>query len=295
MGRQIADGPLGLIGLGLVGKALAGRFLEAGLVVLGYDISVEARCAAGAMGLEVAEEAREVAEGVQTLLLSLPDSEIVGEVLWGEGGVADSLEPGDIVLDTTTGRASDAERNHSLLAERGVDFVDVTLSGSSGVIARGEATALVGATQEAAGDYSGIISHFAREIIFLGRPGGGCLAKLITNLVMGVNRAALAEGLALAQRSGVDGAQILGVLRNSAAYSRVMDIKGERMISRDFEPESRITQHAKDVGLILELAREVGARTPLEEAHAGMLEEALQAGWGELDNAAIIKAYLEDG
>lgn len=283
---------VGLIGLGLVGKALVRRLTAAGYPVVGCDANAAMMDEAASLGVTVRPDARAVAGSCGTLLLSLPDSDVVGHVLW-EQGVAQALAPGTMVLDTTTGRPSDAVDNHARLATLGVDFADVTLSGSSAEIAVGTATALVGAERTEAIDQ--LVRCFAASVFYLTTPGAGCLAKLIVNHVMGLNRVALAEGLALGQRAGLDGTQLLDILRDSAAYSRVLDIKGERMVSGDFTPASRIAQHAKDVGLILQLAQQLGAITPLEQLHCQLLQQAIEAGWGELDNAAIVKAFEETG
>ena len=111
--------------------------------------------------------------------------------------------------------------------------------------------------------------------------------KLVTNLVLGLNRAALAEGLAFAESLGLDPAATLGVLRDSMAYSRIMDTKGPKMIARDFIPEARLSQHLKDVRLILKS----GGTLPLSTLHRDLLEQLENAGHGELDNSAIIKAF----
>lgn len=286
-------GPLGLIGLGLAGQALAARLLAAGYRVVGHDLSDRARQAALALGVELAPDGAAVAAATSCLLLSLPNSDVVKHVLWDQG-VAAALRPGSVVLDTTTGRAADARANHERLAAQGVRFVDVTLSGSSEDIAAGKATALIGDAETGA-DYRCVVECFAGSTHFLGGPGQGCLAKLVVNLVMGLNRAALAEGLALGEKAGLPGEQLLEVLRDSAAYSRVLDMKGERMVRAEYAPASRISQHAKDVDLILELAREVGGWLPLEEVHQRLLQQAVAAGWGDLDNAALIEVLRRFG
>lgn len=227
------------------------------------------------------------------VLLSLPDSTVVCEVLW-EAGLGAALPPGALVLDTTTGSVRDAVANHQRLAARGMRFVDVSLSGSSDDIARGQAVALIGDT-EAGACYRPLIETFATALFFLDQPGSGCLAKLVVNHVMGLNRAALAEGLALGEKVGLEPGRLLEVLQGTAAYSRVMDMKGRRMVARDYTPASRIRQHAKDVRLILELAAAAGARTPLEDCHRALLEEAIAAGWGEADNAALIEIFRQGG
>ena len=282
--------PVGLVGLGLVGKALAARLIAHGYRVHGYDIEAAARDQAAGLGVSVVPQCDLVAQVCATIILSLPDSPAVNVALWGDGGLGHAVQGGSVILDTTTSRPKDTMNHHARLAERDARFVDVPLVGSSQDIAEGNAVALVGDCEDAA-DYAPIIRTFARAAFFLGEPGLGHRAKLAVNLVLGLNRLVLAEGLSLAQKVGLDTAQYLEILRTSAAYSRIMDSKGPRMIRGDFRPAARLTQHAKDVSLILEMAAESEAQTPVSELHAALLDKAIQAGWGGLDNSAIIKAY----
>jgi 2-hydroxy-3-oxopropionate reductase len=115
--------------------------------------------------------------------------------------------------------------------------------------------------------------------------------KLVVNLVLGLNRAVLAEGLSLARACGLDLAATLQVLRAGAAYSRVMDTKGHKMIAEEFQPQARLSQHLKDVRLILTEAERVGAVVPLSRLHRALLEEVEAGGWGEEDNSAVIRAF----
>jgi len=279
-------GSVGMIGLGLAGKALARRLLEHGYAVTGHDVSPEAVTAAAELGVTPAHDAEALARAYPTIILSLPDSDVVSKLLWSDG-LAASLPAAALVLDTTTGRPQDAADNQERLAAQGVRFVDVTLSGSSEDIAAGRATALVG--DVATPDYDALVRAIAPTVFYLGGPGRGCLGKLVINHIMGLNRAALAEGLAMGMAAGMEGETLLDVLRQSAAYSRVVDMKGERMVREDFVPASRIAQHAKDVRLILQEGERLGLALRLERAHAELLEEAITAGLGNLDNAAIIR------
>ena len=114
--------------------------------------------------------------------------------------------------------------------------------------------------------------------------------KLVTNLVLGLNRAALAEGLVFAQQLDLDLTQALDVMRRSMAYSRIMDTKGEKMITQDFTPQAKLSQHLKDVRLMLAAS---SIPLPLSETHRQLLEKAEALGFGDADNSAVIKAILE--
>ncbi len=115
--------------------------------------------------------------------------------------------------------------------------------------------------------------------------------KLVVNLVLGLNRAVLAEGLALARALELDWSTCLEVLRAGAAYSAVMDTKGEKMITGDFTPQARLSQHLKDVRLMLEAAQRTGIELPLSNVHRSLLERAAAAGLGDLDNSAVLRAF----
>jgi 3-hydroxyisobutyrate dehydrogenase-like beta-hydroxyacid dehydrogenase len=125
----------------------------------------------------------------------------------------------------------------------------------------------------------------------VGPPGSGARLKLIVNLVLGLNRAVLAEGLALAKRCDIEPVAALDVLRATPAYSKVMDTKGTKMIAGDYSPQARVAQHLKDVRLIRELARRHDAKTPLSAVHEALLQSAAELGFAEADNSAIIEAF----
>ena len=148
--------------------------------------------------------------------------------------------------------------------------------------------ALVGGDVEAFAACQDLFSPLGNETFHCGGSGSGARMKLVTNVVLGLNRAALAEGLALAQGLGLDARQALAVMQHGPAYSRIMDRKGERMLTGNFEPEARLSQHLKDVRLIINQGESAGLPMPLGRTHRAILEEAEGAGLGALDNSAII-------
>ncbi len=282
---------VGVIGLGLVGRALARRLSHSGYSVIGYDIAEGARSLALEAGVAVLPDARAVAERTTTILLSLLTSENRQALCWGTQNLVDALEPGTLLLDTTTGCPEDIEADSRRLAESGVKLVDVCLSGSSKVIEDGRALALVGDTKDNAG-YEAILKAISGAQYYFDAAGEGNRVKLIVNLVFGLNRLALAEALGLADKAGYDMGAILDLLRAGETYSVAMDTKGPKMVSGDYEPPvARLGQHAKDVHLILDYARRVGASVPVSETHSHLIDELVRNGWGDLDNAAIFKAY----
>jgi 3-hydroxyisobutyrate dehydrogenase-like beta-hydroxyacid dehydrogenase len=292
MAKQQNAEPVGLVGLGLVGQALAGRFLAAGIEVVGYDPDKAAADAARELGARIAGSAAEVAAAARLVLLSLPNSAVVEAVLWGEGRLGAACRPGSVVVDTTTAEPTETVRQAERLAEREVRLVDCALVGSSAEIARGEGLGLLGMADGEVWFVPALRAAIGR-LFLLGGCGQGHRAKLVVNLVLGLNRLVLAEGLGLARRCGMDAAALLEILKAGGAYSKVMETKGPAMLARRFAPPAaRLAQHAKDVSLILRLGEEAGARLPLSELHHRLLAEAMGRGLGELDNAAVAELFL---
>jgi len=282
---------IGIIGLGLVGNAIAGRLLAAGHTVYGYDIADAACSNAKSKGVQVQTSAAEVVAHTQTLLLCLMTSEDRRALLWGDQNLASVLQPGTMILDVSTSRPEDIVEDVQRLAPINVRLIDVCLSGSSEVIANGQALALIGDTEQGA-SYRDMLRVFTKAQYFFGKPGEGNRMKLIVNMAFGLNRLVLAETLGVAAKAGFDLNTVLEVLKSGETYSSCMDTKGSKMITGNYEPPAaRLAQHAKDVNLILELAQTVGARTPVSALHAQLLQELVEAGAGSLDNAAIYKAF----
>lgn len=284
----MSRGRVGLIGVGLLGSALAERLVGAGFGVLGADVDPDRLDALGRLGGDVAADASEVIGSCDRVILSLPTSEVVRAVIERVGA---ALRPGSTIIDTTTGSPGDAEALGVRLAARGVAYLDATVSGSSAQARRGEAVLMVGGDAGAFAACRDLFDVLARAAFHVGPVGAGARMKLATNLVLGLNRAALAEGLAFARSIGLDPAQTLEIVRAGAAASRIADTKGPRMVAADFAPEARLSQHLKDVRLILAEASRAGAETPMSLAHLGLLEAAEAAGYGEADNSAIIRAF----
>lgn len=279
---------VGIIGLGLVGTALAERFLTAGFSVAGYDISREARQRHSERGGHAVDSACELLLSTDRLIFSLPDSDVVASV-WSE--ISSHVQPGTVIVDTTTGDPDRTAALGAVSAKAGVNYLDATIVGSSEQVRGGEAVMLVGGEPSVAEECADLFDCFARQWFHLGTWGAGARMKLVVNLVLGLNRAVLAEGLSFARACGFDLAETLKVLQSGAAYSRAMDAKGAKMIAGDFQPQAKLSQHLKDVRLILASAERVNAKTPLSAIHRQLLELAESAGYGDADNSAVIRAF----
>ena len=280
-------GRAGLIGLGLIGTALAKRLLAQGFAVHGYDVVPERRADLERLGGVASPSARDVGRACRTVLLAVFDTPQVESVLEAEGGL--DPQPGQVVVCIST---CDPDRIASLgerIAARGVRFVEAPLSGNSDQIARGNGVAMIGGERAAMDAAAPVLAAISKQQFHLGEVGAGGRAKLAVNLVGGLNRAVLAEGLAFAESMRLDLPAFLEVLKASAAYSRAMDTRGHKMIASDFTPHAWLKQSLKDFQLMKAAAERVGQELPLGALYTALIESCVAHGEGELDNSAVIK------
>jgi putative dehydrogenase len=281
--------PVGVIGVGLLGQALAHRLLGAGLEVMGFDVDSAKTAKLAELGGRAAVSIADIAKRCEPIVLAVFSTDQVEQVIEGELLPALGERSGKVVLCAST---CDPDRIASLgerVSARGLRLLETPISGASGQVSRGEGVGLIGGDPQIAAEMEPILRALFPTYFHIGRIGDGGRAKLAVNLILGLNRLALAEGLVFAGRLGLDPAAFLKVARSSAAYSQVMDVKGAKMTGDEFTAEGRVTQHLKDVHLMLEQAERVKQKLPLLEVHADVLEACVRAGEGDLDNSAVIK------
>lgn len=285
----MSDKQIGLIGLGLVGTALVERLLPENFEVFGYDTDQSKMDAQKSDGFVACKSAADVAKNARRIILSLPNSKIVNEVVEAKKGILETAEPGAIIIDTTTADPDMSVKLASRLQKRSIRFLDATILGSSQQVREADVLVMVGGALPVYDLCRDLFQTFALRTFHLGSSGKGAEAKLIVNLVLGLNRLVLAEGLVLAQKAGVDLNVLLEVLKAGGAYSRVMDIKGDKMINSDFKAQARLSQHLKDVDLILDMGARTATPLPTTALHAQLLRTGVATGLGDEDNSAVIE------
>ena len=280
---------IGLIGLGLVGTAIAERLLTEHFDVIGFDIET-AKCEQlEKLGAKAVDNPAQVAEQTDRLILSLPNTEIVLKVVEGPGGILEAGKPPGYIIDTTTGDPEETTALAQRLKEKDIYFLDAPFSGSSRQVRDKEITFMVGGEKDAYEKCMDIFKTLGAEVFYQGASGNGSRAKLASNLILGLNRLALAEGLVFAGKLGLDPKVFLELLKVTPAYSAAMDVKGKKMLNRDFTPQARLSQHYKDVSIILKYSEKLGQELPLSKVHLDVLKKAIEAGDGDLDNSAVIR------
>lgn len=286
---------IGLIGIGLVGTALAEQLLANGYAVVGHDIVAAQEDRLRQLGGQVVAGPREVAEAVDYLFLSLPDTTVVRQVIDGPGGILGAPRIPSYLIDTTTGDPSETVALAKRVRDRGSFFLEATICGSSCQLRKKEAVLMVGGDRRAFDACQGLLDVLSERTFYVGPSGNGSKMKLATNLVLGLNRLVLAEGMVFAEKLGLPLDTFLRLLKVSPAYSVAVDVKGEKMLNNDFEPVSRIRQHHKDVSLMLKHAERCSQHLPLSDVHLRILEKAIAAGDGELDTSAVIREIRREG
>jgi 2-hydroxy-3-oxopropionate reductase len=276
---------VGLVGLGLMGEALSGRLMAAGFGVIGTDIDPVKNVRLVSRGGK-AGPLPEVA-ACKTILLAVFSTDQVEEVV--EKGLLPAAGEGTIVMCTSTCDPDRIEALGARLAGTKLRFLETPVSGTSVQVRQGDGVGLIGGDPKAADDAKAVLDVLFPRRFHIGRVGDGGRAKLAVNLILGLNRLALAEGLAFAERMGLDGRAFLEVAKSSAAQSQVMETKGEKMLARDFAPQGYVKQHLKDVHMMLDQGERLGQDLPTLRVHCDVLEACVRAGEAERDNSIVVE------
>jgi 3-hydroxyisobutyrate dehydrogenase-like beta-hydroxyacid dehydrogenase len=281
--------PVGLIGLGFMGGALAGRLRAARFEVLGYDIDAAKTARLATIGVKAAASVADIGRHCSRVLLAVYDTTQVEDVIEGEAGL-NTVAHSQTVLCISTVEPERIAALAERAARSGINLIECPISGTSSQVRDGAGVGLLAGAPAVIDNVSDILDAICPKRFVVGEIGDAAKAKLGINLVLQLNRAALAEGLVFAERLGLASAAFLEILRGSAAHSQVMDTKGEKMLHGDFSPQSRIAQTLKDAELMLNAASEAGQRLPLMEVNAALLAESIKQGGGERDSSAVIDA-----
>lgn len=279
---------IALLGMGLLGSALAENLLAAGFAVRGYDVDGLRMREHAERGGTCAASPIDAARGASVVMTCLMTGELVRQVLLGRDGAVAGAAESIVVIDASTIHPDASMSIAADLGARGISMLDSPIGGSSGQARRREAPALVGGDAAVFERSRPVLDAVSSSVHHVGPNGAGARAKLAVNLVLGLNRLALAEGLLFGLAQGLEGRALLTVLKASAAYSRAMDIKGERMLDGRYEPEGKLVQHLKDVELMLEVGHAAGAPMMATALHRQLLLAGVAAGGGDRDNSSIM-------
>jgi 3-hydroxyisobutyrate dehydrogenase-like beta-hydroxyacid dehydrogenase len=287
--------PVAIIGLGLMGEVYAKRLLDAGFAVSGYDVDLARRARLKEIGGEPFDTVEALAKPARCILIAVFSTAQVEDVIENHLLPALGEGSGKIVVCMSTVDPDQVAALAARVVPRGIRYLDVPVSGTSEQVRQGDGVALIGGDPKIAEEVGDLFDALFVRRFIVGKIGDGGRAKLAVNLILGLNRLALAEGLVFAEKLGLDPAAFLEVAKGSASYSQVMETKGHKMVRGDFSPEGRVKQTLKDAHLMLDQAKAVGQTLSVLQVHADVLEACAKAGEAELDNSAIIKEVRRRG
>jgi 3-hydroxyisobutyrate dehydrogenase-like beta-hydroxyacid dehydrogenase len=275
--------------MGLMGSAFTHHLIQSGFKVQGCDIDESRVRQFHERGGEPVESPAAAARGARWVLTSLPTSEIVREVVMGQNGIAQDAPRGLIIADASTSRPQDSEKLGAELAARGIRFLDSCVSGTSAMAWKKDLIVIAGGTAEDFQACKPLFEGFSRAAYHMGPVGSGAMAKLIINLILFGNRLALAEGLVLGMKAGVEGENLLHVLQDAACSSKTMIDKGPKMLKGDFTPEGQVKTSLKDARLALEQGARVGAPMLVTSLWTQLQQAAYEAGLKDVDSSSFIE------
>ncbi|WP_069384546.1 2-hydroxy-3-oxopropionate reductase [Halomonas caseinilytica] len=280
---------IGFIGLGIMGRPMAGHLLDAG-----HELTTVKRGSLdetlASKGMKELDTPKAVAEGAEVVITMVPDTPDVEEVLFGEGGVIEGLKPGTLVIDMSSIAPLATQEFAKRIHDAGSEYVDAPVSGGEGGAINAALTIMVGATQEGFERANPLLEIMGKTITHIGGHGAGQTCKVANQIVVALTIEAVSEGLLFASKAGADVSKVRESLLGGLAQSKILDVHGQRMIDRTFDPGFKIKLHQKDLNLALEGARSLDLALP-GTANAQQLFQACAANGGaDWDHAGILRA-----
>ena len=281
---------VGFVGLGIMGAAMAKNLLRVGHELVVHN---RTRDKAEALGAEVADSPGEVAENCGVVITMLPGPPEVRQVVAGEGGLLDAAQEGSLIVDMSTSSPALARELHRAAKDRGVGTLDAPVSGGDVGATEGTLSIMVGGDEEDFGRVLPLFEVMGGTVVHVGGAGTGQTVKACNQIVVALVIEAVSEALVLASRGGADPGKVVEALAGGLAASRVLDVKGEKLLSHDFEPGGKVEYHRKDLGIALAAGREHGAVFPVTAIVDQMFGALVARGRGGWDHSALVTLVEE--
>jgi 2-hydroxy-3-oxopropionate reductase len=281
---------VGFIGLGIMGRPMATHLLAAGhrLATVPHRSPVPGELLEH--GISTCGSPREVAEQSDVIILMVPDTPEVEEVLFGRDGVAEGLAPGKVVVDMSSIDPIATRQFATRIGEKACSYVDAPVSGGEIGARNASLTIMCGAEVAAFERVRPLLELMGKSITHVGGIGDGQVAKVANQIVVALNIEAVGEALVFAVKAGADPAKVREALLGGFASSRVLEVHGERMIKRTFDPGFRIELHQKDLNLALGSARTLGLALPNTASTQQLFSACVARGGGAWDHSALVRA-----
>ena len=286
---------IGYVGIGLMGLPMVKRLVTLGYPVTTYDVLPRQNEAARAAGAQVAASPAEAARGADIVLLNLPTTEAVEIAVFGEQGVAGTLQPPQLLIDFSTVKVDEGKAFAARLRETtGCGWIDAPVSG--GPLASGSGTLTVMAGGDAADidRAAGLMADVAARFTHMGPSGSGLVAKMLNQLIVGCTHAVMAEALVMAEAAGIDAARLPECLAGGHADGTLLQKLYPRMVARDFAPQGYARQLLKDLEMVNAFAGSLQAPAPMTGVALSLYRMLIHLGYSELDTSAVFKLYERD-
>jgi 2-hydroxy-3-oxopropionate reductase len=282
---------IGFIGLGVMGRPMASHLIAAGHSLYSCVNVSEIHPDLVAAGLHICESLQQVAEKSEIIITMLPDTPQVSTVLLGANGILDNISPGKVIVDMSSIAPAETREFARLANQLGCEYLDAPVSGGQTAAETASLTIMVGGDQQTFDQIRPIFEIMGKNITLVGATGSGQICKIANQIIVGLNIEAVAEALVFATKAGADPEQVRNALMGGFASSRVLEVHGEKMIKRQFQPGFRIDRHRKDLNLALNAAHELGISLPNTASTLQLFNScAAQADGGALDHSALITA-----
>jgi 3-hydroxyisobutyrate dehydrogenase-like beta-hydroxyacid dehydrogenase len=285
---------LGFVGLGLMGRPMCLNLSQAGARMIVHNRSRGVIDEIRGPGIEAAGSPAEVARCAPTVVLMLTDTKAVEQVLFGADGLVEGLQPGSLVIDMGTTAVTTTREIAARLRRHEVGFIDAPVSGGQIGAVAGTLAIMAGGEPETIERAQPLFEVLGSSFTHVGGPGAGQVAKAANQVIVGLNIGAVAEAIALVESAGVDPAKVRQALMGGFAASRILEVHGQRMIERAFEPGAKITTQVKDLEQAIELGSLLGQRLPATELSLSLYRSLVDRGQGGLDHSALIKALQDE-
>jgi 2-hydroxy-3-oxopropionate reductase len=279
---------VGYIGLGLMGKSIARNILKAGFPLVVHNRSRAAVDELAAEGASPAASPAEVASRVEIVFTNLPDTPDVEQVVLGRGGIIEGAQPGLVLVDNSTIKPVTARHIAEVLEAKGVLSLDAPVSGGDVGARNATLTVMVGGPEEALERAMPVLQAMGKTITHIGGPGTGQIAKAANQIMVAAQMVAMAELLIFAKKAGADPRKVVEAIRGGAAQCWTLDVKPPRLFAGNRTPGFKATMQAKDLGIILETAREFHIPLPSAAVDSQLFNAMLEMGMPDLDNSAVI-------
>jgi 2-hydroxy-3-oxopropionate reductase len=284
---------IGFIGLGIMGKPMAFNLLKAGYPLVGHDLNHDALVDVIKIGGKQAKNPGEIAERCKVIITMLPDSPEVELVALGPDGLLSGMHEGQLYIDMSTIAPSSAIKIANAMKAKGVDCLDAPVSGGEVGAINATLSIMVGGEEVIFNKVHPIFESLGKTITFCGPNGSGQIVKACNQIQVAINLVGMAEALTLGAKAGVDPAIILQVLNGGFAQTRVMEVRGPRVIRGDYQPGFRSRLHYKDLNIIDKTAQEYGVPLPVTSLVRELFSAMIASGRGDIDHSGII-TVLED-